>query len=67
MARRKTHRQVDARENSRPKGAAEEGKEKNGHKNTGGRPSRKRKTKEERKRYKSDESAKELQIDSVHI
>ena len=64
---KKTHRHVEARENSRPKGLTEGRKEKNGHKNTGRRPSRKRKTKKRGKRYKSDESAKGLQIDSVYM
>ena len=67
MARQKTHRHVDAGENSRPKGSTEGRKEKNGRENIGRRPSRKRKTKEKRKRYKSDESVKEFQIEIVHM
>ena len=50
MAEQKTNRQVEAQENSRPKGSTEGRKDNNGSQNTGGRTDQKGETKEKGKK-----------------
>ena len=70
MAEQKTDRQMEAHENSRPKGSTEGRKDNNGNQNTGGRTNRKGETKEKGKRCESSESSesdKKMALQIVHM